>query len=129
MTSWADFFAYFSVAIIVIVVVVLYRRARRRANEKYRGSDRMHFTVHSLQGKLNVNGEQLLLTPTVGKGRTHSLAEITHIDVDEGRGIRVYSDKEKLFSVDSAAIGLEMFISYLIENGVKVPDKINLPKY
>ena len=84
---------------------------------------------YTFRWKLVVAGDWLVLTPLFGNERKYSVRDLTHIKTDPTYGVRAYSDNKRLFSVDSISIGCGMLISYLIEKGVKVPDKINLSRY
>ena len=84
---------------------------------------------YSVRCRVIVEGSTITVTPLFKKEITLSVKKITHIKADVNRGIRVFSGKEKLFTIDSFAIGSGMFVEYLIENGVEVPDRINMPRY
>ena len=81
----------------------------------------LHYSIH---WKLVVAGDTLVLTPLFGKDRTYSVRDITHIKLDIYMGVKVYSGDRKLFNVDRYSTGTAMFISYLIEKGVKAPNRI-----
>ena len=84
---------------------------------------------YSIRCRIIVEGSTITVTPLFKKETTFSVKKITHIKADVNLGVRVYSGKEKLFTMDSFSIGSGMFVEYLIENGVSVPDRINMPRY
>ena len=177
----ADFFGYFSVAVIVIVIAIFYRTARRESQKEALQADRMNFIVrapkvyrvigivcaalfgvvllissitayedpvypvlasvflcffvlgagmayYTFRWKIVVTDDLLVLTPLFGGDRKYSVRDVTHIKTDPTLGVRAYSKEKRLFSVGSISVGCGMLVSYLIEKGVRVPDKINLPQ-
>jgi hypothetical protein len=80
----------------------------------------------SSRWRVVVAEDDLVLTPVFGKGRQFSVRDVTHIRVDPTFGIRVYREEEKLFTVNRLSTGSAALVSYLIEKGVRVPDRINL---
>ena len=84
---------------------------------------------YTFRFKLVVSGNWIELTPFIGNGRKYCVRDITHIKVDSAYGVRVYAGKKRLFLVDVVSVGCGMFISYLIEKGVRVPEKINFSRF
>ena len=84
---------------------------------------------YSTRCRIIVEGSAITVTPLFKKEAMYSVKNITHIKADVNLGVRVYSGKKKLFTIDSFSIGSGMFVEYLIENGVEVPDRINMPRY
>jgi hypothetical protein len=82
--------------------------------------------LYSIRWKLNIVGDDLVLTPVFGRERSYSVREITHIKTANTGGIQIYIGSKKIFSVDAVSIGSNMRIAYFIEKGVKTPDKIKL---
>ena len=81
---------------------------------------------YTFRWKLAVVGNWLDFTPLFGNKRRYSVLDLTHFKTDPTFGVRAYTNEKRLFSVDSYSIGCGMLVSYLIEKGVKAPDKINL---
>jgi hypothetical protein len=83
-------------------------------------------TYCSHRWKLIVAEDELVFTPVFGKDRKVFVSDVTHLKVDPALGIRVYQKEKKLFEVGLYASDRAMLVSYMIEKGVRVPDKINL---
>ena len=81
---------------------------------------------YAFRWKLVVVDNWLNLTPLFGSKRKYYVRDLTHFKTDPTFGVRAYSNGKQLFLVDSYSVGCGMFVSYLIEKGVKAPDKINL---
>ena len=83
--------------------------------------------LYPFRRKIVVAGERLTLIPLFGKGRSFDISEVTHIKTNWNI-LRVYARAKMLFSAGSYSSGCGMLISYLIENGVNAPDKIDFWK-
>jgi len=79
---------------------------------------------YAYRWKLVVAEDAMALTPLFGQDRIYSIRDVTHIGMGIYSGVKVFSGRKRLFSVDRYSSGTAMFISYLIENGVKAPKKI-----
>lgn len=86
----------------------------------------LFFVYKSYRWKIVVAEDRFVLTPLFGKRRNYSVRDVTHIFTDPTFGVRVYAGEKKLFTVNRVSVGSAMFVSYLIEKGVRVPDRINL---
>ena len=84
---------------------------------------------YTFRWKLVIEGDWIVLTPLFGNERRYFVRDVTHITTDLRYGVRAYSDRKRLFSVNSISVGCDMLISYLIEKGVQAPDKINFTRY
>ena len=82
---------------------------------------------YTFRWKLVVAEDRIELTPVFGIIKTYSIWDVTHIKADPTFGVRAYSHKKRLFSVDNVSVGCGMLIAYFIEKGVKTPERINLP--
>lgn len=85
--------------------------------------------IYALRCKVVVEGDQISVTHMFKPKQDYSVRDITHIKVSTNLGVRIFSDRRKLFYVDIFGVGCGALIAYLIEHGVKVPDRINLPRY
>ena len=86
----------------------------------------LYILYYSMRWKLVVAGDSMMLTPLFGQDRAYHVRGVTHIKLDVYLGVKVYSDKKRLFNVDKYSTCTAMFISYLIEKGVSAPDRIVL---
>ena len=84
--------------------------------------------LYAFRRKLVVAGDWIDFTPLFGNKRRYFVRDMTHFKTDPTFGVRVYSDGKRLFSADTYSIGCSMLVSYLIEQGVRAPEKINLIK-
>ena len=84
---------------------------------------------YSYRWRLKISDDKLLYTPLFGQERRYSVRDVSHIAAGVFGGIKLYSDGEKLFLVDTSSTGCAMFVSYLIEKGVHVPENVSLYLY
>jgi len=80
--------------------------------------------LYPFRYKIVVAGDRFTLIPLFGKGRVFSISDATHIKTNWNI-LRVYAGAKKLLSVGIYSSGCGMLISYLIENGVSAPEKID----
>ena len=85
-------------------------------------------TCYSYRWKLVVAEDSMVLTPLFGKDRIYSVREVTHVKADRNRGIRVFMAGKRLFMVGFVTADSMALVSYLIEKGVRTPEKIELPQ-
>lgn len=83
-------------------------------------------TYYSYRWKIVVAEDGIAFTPLFGKKKDYSIGDVTHIRTDQRFGIQAYTDTKRLFTVDRFSVGSAALVSYMIEKGVRVPDRINL---
>ena len=86
----------------------------------------LFITLYTIRFRVVVDGNHFTLTSLFRGVRTYHVCEVTHIEADNTRGLRVYKGGKRLFFVDRYSVGCNMLISYFIENGVRAPKKIDL---
>lgn len=69
-----------------------------------------------IKKKLHIVGDDITVTPVLGRKKHYNFSDITKAKYSAGNyifGIKIYNDKKKIFSIDKYAIGYNLFIQRL----------------